>query len=310
MEWIASLLVFAALCAAVSALASARAPRMAELRLQRLGQAPALSANPALASDAGLMDQHSGWLFRLLAPLANPNRDRRAESFERLRLRLQRAGFRRESALVIFLGSRIGLALSLPMLVVLSPLRMLMPVGLENLAPLLAAGLGYVAPSTWLDLRARERRDAIDRELPGALDLMVVCIEAGLGLIQSLARVSSELRRSCPVVAAEFELVQLESRAGKANTDALRGLARRTGVREVSVLVAMLTQTERFGTSLADALRVHCDTMRTARMQRAEEMAAKAPLKMLFPTAMILFALMGLILGLAAIRTGVVLKAS
>ncbi len=310
MELLTSLLIFAALCAAVAALASARSPRQVELRLGQLARSRALAANPAAASGPGLVDEDAGWLFRALAPLAGRKPHERAESFERLRLRLQRAGFRRDSALAIFLGSRVALVVLLPLVAALSPLRALMPAGLEQLAPLLALGLGYVAPSSWLDLRSRKRQEAIERELPGALDLMVVCIEAGLGLIQSLARVSSELRRSAPVLAGELELVQLESRAGKSNADALRGLARRSGVREVAVLVAMLTQTERFGTSLADALRVHCDTMRTVRMQRAEELAAKAPLKMLFPTSMILFALMGLILGLAAIRAGVVLQGS
>ena len=126
---------------------------------------------------------------------------------------------------------------------------------------------------------------------------MVVCVEAGLGISACLARIAREFSRTNPVLSAEFELVTLESRAGKTNAAALRSLAMRTGAPEISSLVAMLVQTERFGTSLADTLRVHSDDLRIQRLQRAEELASKIPLKMLFPTVIIFVASMIVTIG-------------
>jgi tight adherence protein C len=147
-----------------------------------------------------------------------------------------------------------------------------------------------VAPSYWLDRARSKRQMSIILGLPDALDLMVVCVEAGLGINASLARVAREFHRSNPILSAEFELVTLEIRAGKSSTDALRALSERTGVSEVASLVAMLVQTERFGTSVADTLRVHADSLRVQRLLRAEEQAGKAPLKMMFPTLIIFIA--------------------
>jgi tight adherence protein C len=126
---------------------------------------------------------------------------------------------------------------------------------------------------------------------------MVVCVEAGLGINASLARVAREFTRTNPVLSAEFELVTLEIRAGKSSTDALRSLSERTGVSEVASLVAMLVQTERFGTSVADTLRVHAESLRVQRLLRAEEQAAKAPLKMMFPTLIIFIATLVVTIG-------------
>jgi tight adherence protein C len=160
---------------------------------------------------------------------------------------------------------------------------------------LLLGGLtafGYVAPSFYLDRRVSSRKTAITRALPDALDLMVVCVEAGLGVNQSLARVAEEFLAKSPALAAELGLVGAETRAGKSTTEALRALANRTGVADVSSLVALLVQTERFGTSVANALRVHADAMRIRRMQRAEERAQKATLKLILPSTMIFAALL------------------
>jgi tight adherence protein C len=126
---------------------------------------------------------------------------------------------------------------------------------------------------------------------------MVVCVEAGLGINASLKRVAEDFRTTHPILSAEFELANFETRAGKSTTDALRALGDRTGVQEVSSLVAMLIQTERFGTGLADTLRVHADGMRLRRLQSAEEQANKAPLKMLFPTVLIFVAMLIIIVG-------------
>jgi tight adherence protein C len=156
----------------------------------------------------------------------------------------------------------------------------------------LAAGFGFVAPSLALDMRRSRRQNEIRRVLPDALDLLVVCVEAGYAINQSLARVSDEFAGKSVNLSSEFGLVTAETRAGKSMTEALRSLADRTGVEDISSLVALLVQTERFGTSVANALRVHADAMRVRRMQRAEERAQKAPLKLIFPATLIFAALM------------------
>jgi tight adherence protein C len=300
---LSSLLMFAATVLLVLAAASALTPRMARQRLARL---QALPIDPITRgrrrAGTSLFDDRKSWMVRALAPLAGGASRTGSDGLAPLRERLIRASYRGPNALVSYLGGRVALALVLPALLWFSPLRLGLDPRYELLLPLLGLALGYVGPSYWVDRRIRKRQEEIDRHLPTALDLLVVCVEAGMGLVHSLARVGEELRPTSPVLSEELALVGFESRTGKSNSAALRGLSKRTGVREVSVLVAMLTQTERFGTSLADALRVHCDSMRVKRMQRAEEQAAKAPLKMLFPTSLILFALVGLIIGLAAIR--------
>jgi len=155
-----------------------------------------------------------------------------------------------------------------------------------------ASAFFYVLPSIVLDSRIRARQHAVTRTLPDALDLMVVCVEAGYGINQSIAQVAQEFCTKCPIVSREFDLVVQETRAGKSTTEALRALADRTGVPDISSLVALLVQTERFGTSLANALRVHADAMRIVRMQRAEERAQKAMLKLILPSTMIFAALL------------------
>jgi len=157
---------------------------------------------------------------------------------------------------------------------------------------ILVAGLFYILPSMVLENRIHSRQHAITRALPDALDLMVVCVEAGFGINQSLAQVAGEFESKCPIVSKEFSLVVQETRAGKSTTEALRTLADRTGVADISSLVALLVQTERFGTSLATALRIHADAMRVLRMQRAEERAQKATLKLILPSTMIFSALL------------------
>jgi tight adherence protein C len=175
---------------------------------------------------------------------------------------------------------------------------------------ILSSAFFYVLPSMFVDNRIKARQRAITRALPDALDLMVVCVEAGFGINQSLAQVAEEFESKSPIVATEFALVVQETRAGKSTTQALRSLANRTGVSDISALVALLVQTERFGTSLAGALRVHADAMRVLRMQRAEERAQMATLKLIFPSTLIFMALMvifvapGAYMLMSALRAG------
>ena len=215
-----------------------------------------------------------------------------SSSLVEIRRRLLAAGYRRPSSLRIYLGGRIALAALLPLLLFLSPLAESLDTFRFTFVLCGAALIGTVLPSFLLDRRIKSRQLAIERGLPDALDLMVVCVEAGFGINQSLARVAEEFATKSPTLAREFSLVVHETRAGKSTAEALRGLANRTGVSDISALVALLVQTERFGTSVAKTLRVHAEAMRIRRMQHAEERAQKATLKLILPSTMIFFALL------------------
>ena len=202
----------------------------------------------------------------------------------KLQRRLVAAGYRRNEAVAIFLGMRVGFALIL-FVVFATPLlfrpSLLMALG--------GCGVGYVLPGAWLGRMAKKRQHRIQLGLPDALDLLVVSVEAGLGLDQAIQRVGEELAFAHPDLADELSLINLELRAGKARAEALRNLGERTGVDDVVSLVTMLIQTDKFGTSVAQSLRVHSETLRTKRRQRAEEAAAKTGVKMVFPLVFCIF---------------------
>jgi tight adherence protein C len=165
------------------------------------------------------------------------------------------------------------------------------------------AALGYLLPNIVLARLAGRRQHRIKLSLPDALDLLVVSVEAGLGLDQALQRVGEELAFAHPELSDELRLINLELRAGKARSEALRNLADRTGVEDLSSLAAMLIQTDKFGTSVARSLRVHSDTLRTKRRQRAEEAAAKTGVKMVFPLVFCIFPAVWVVtIGPAAIK--------
>jgi tight adherence protein C len=202
----------------------------------------------------------------------------------KLQQRLVCAGFRRRDAIAIFLGIRLGLALVLFALVA-TPVF----VRPNVMFALAACGLGYLLPGMALGRLAKRRQHRIRLGLPDALDLLVVSVEAGLGLDQAIQRVADELAFAHQDLSDELRLINLELRAGKARVDALKNLAERTGVDDVASLVAMLVQTDKFGTSVAQSLRVHSETLRTKRRQRAEEAAAKTGVKMVFPLVFCIF---------------------
>jgi tight adherence protein C len=216
----------------------------------------------------------------------------------KLRARLVAAGYRRPEALAVFIGARLGFALVSFLLLVL-PLF-----GRPNLLfAIFAAALGYLLPGMALARMAQRRQHRIRLSLPDALDLLVVSVEAGLGLDQAILRVGDELAFAHSDLSDELRLVNLELRAGTARADALHNLATRTGVDDLSSLVAMLIQTDKFGTSVAQSLRVHSDTLRTKRRQRAEEAAAKTGVKMVFPLVFCIFpAIWVVTIGPAAIK--------
>lgn len=216
----------------------------------------------------------------------------------KLRLRLVRAGYRGDEALPVFFGIRLAVAFGAFALFA-TPVLMRPNVSLA----IGACGLGYVLPGIVLARIMKRRQHRITLALPDALDLMVVSVEAGLGLDQAMQRVGDELDFAHPELSNELRLVNLELRAGKARVEALHNLAERTGVDDVASLVAMLIQTDRFGTSIAKSLRVHSETLRTKRRQRAEEAAAKTGVKMVFPLVFCIFpAILVVTIGPAVIK--------
>ena len=199
--------------------------------------------------------------------------------------RLQHAGFRDESAVKIFYGSKVLVPLLFCILVLVS--------GLGDMGGffvyLIAAALGFLAPDFWLGRRIKKRQSKIRRGLPDVLDLLVICIEAGLSLDHATARTAVELKNAQPEVCDELNIVVLEQRAGRPRGDAWKHMAERTDVDCVRNLVTMLIQAEQFGTSVAKTLRIHSDTLRTQRVQAVEEAAAKTTIKLLFPLVFFIF---------------------
>ncbi len=246
------------------------------------------------------------WILGLFARAGNwaKPRDKGAD-LSALRKRFLTAGIRHPGAPGIFWGARVLCAALLPALVFFGALvadKKLMPLRILVIL-LVFAVLGFYLPEVILDLRIRWRKEQIVRGFPDALDLLVVCVEAGMGIDAAINRVAEEIRLSSPVLSDEFRLLNLELRAGKARADALRNLGARTDVEEVRSFATLLIQTDRFGTSVAQALRVHSDAMRTQRYHRAEELAAKLPVKLMFPLILFIFpAIFVVIVGPAAIQ--------
>ncbi len=202
---------------------------------------------------------------------------------------LVQAGYRRPNAGLLYMGLRVVLA-GAGILVGIVLATFLGASAPQRLLFLGVCGIfGWMLPFVVVLRRLRKRQREIQRTLPDALDLMVVCVEAGLGLNQALVRVGEEMERVSGALSEEFTLVSLEIRAGTPRGDALRNLADRTGLPDVRGFTAMLIQTDRFGTSIADALRIHADELRTKRRQRAEEAAAKLTVKMLIPIVLFIF---------------------
>jgi len=235
-------------------------------------------------------------LEQALDPLSKALPLSQAET-SRTRAWLIQAGYREARHLSMYTASRILLALvGIAGVIVFSGVN----------SPLLMVGIGgfgFFLPRFWLKRKIRARQHRITLGLPDALDLTVICVEAGLALDQALLRVGEDLRHLHPDLSSEFHMVNLEMRAGKPRVEALHGLAERTGVSDVRALVATLVQTDRFGTSISQALRVHSDSLRTERRQRAEEQAAKTTIKMIIPLVLfILPSLLVVTLGPAMIQ--------
>jgi tight adherence protein C len=215
-----------------------------------------------------------------------------------------RAGIRHESALSIFWGSKIFLSVFTTATFIVLRLLVfkLTSYQMTVIIAVFAALIGYYLPNLWLRQKTDKRRENILNALPDALDLLVVCVEAGMGLDSAINRVAKDSQDGSPELSDELHFMTLELRAGKSRRDALRNLALRINLDEVKSLVTLLIETEKFGTSMAEALRVYSDSYRIQRQQRAEEVAAKLPVKLLIPLGLFIFpALFVVILGPAFI---------
>jgi tight adherence protein C len=223
------------------------------------------------------------------SPLAKPLQPKTEKEVGRLKQRLGFAGFRNESAVSVFLGMKfIGLMIGL--FVCGGPLLILNGASQKTLmyVVLIAGGLFYL-PDLVIWFLGRSRKQAIFLTLPDALDLLVVCVEAGLGLDQAMRKVSEEMKRTARVICEEFGLCNFQLQMGKQRAEVLHDLGQRTGVDDLRALSAILIQADKFGSSIAQALRVQSDSMRTRRRQLAEEKAAKTAVKLIFPLVIFIF---------------------
>lgn len=240
----------------------------------------AAMAGPPLTARNGNGARWAGWLTPLGRWLLPGSKTERAR-IERL---LFIAGHRGPNAVPVFFGVKTALALALPVAwLAVAPAMPEMIGGQRWLIVGAAAFIGLVAPNRWLELRVARRQKRLRDGFPEALDMLVICVEAGLGLTGAIARVADELKYSRPELAAELDIVNAEMRTGVDREVALENLNARTGLVEIRGLVSLLVQTLRFGTGIADSLRVYSSEFRDQRMQAAEERAGKIGTKLIFP---------------------------
>jgi tight adherence protein C len=262
-------------------------------RLQTIVGSRAVSAGSALG---WLLERKPSTVEKVIKPFQNVL-PRSPEEVSVVQKRLIRAGYRNDSHVDMFYASKVLVPASLALLATTVA---------SDIGPLfayaVALGVGFLIPDFWLGNRMKSRQEKIRKGLPEALDLMVICTEAGLGLDQALQRVAEELRTSQPEIRDELALVNLEQKAGRPRDEALRHLAERTDVDTIRALTGTLVQADTFGTSIAKTLRVYSDTLRTQRRQGAEEQAAKTTVKLVFPLVFFIFPSIFLVaLGPAAI---------
>ena len=257
-----------------------------------------LSASPQSPSAWQLMANRMG---PLLTRLATPKDGGKVSD---LRIHFFNAGLRHALWLPGFLVAKVFLALLLPaLLLAFGGLLGAQALSAPTLTGLvLLCGIGYYVPNMVLNLKVSARQREIQEAMPDAIDLLTICVEAGLGIDAAMRKTGSELNLRSPALAEELDLVVLELQVGASRETAMHNFSMRTGVEDVGVFVTILLQSEHFGSNMADSLRVHSETMRDKRMQRAEEIAAKIPIKLLFPTLFFIFpSIFIVLLGPAAI---------
>jgi tight adherence protein C len=287
-------LMVSSLVLLVSMLVSGRSDRVESRIDDLMGKATHVAEQPDTVAQIARTT-----LPKMAAPLVPDNEEERTL----LKARLIHAGLYSPQAMPVFLGVKM-LLMVLPALIGLS-------IGVVGIVPMrhgvmggaLLGVLGMIGPSLWLDWRKGKRQTSLRRALPDALDVLVICLEGGLSLPGALRRVATELRSAHTLLAGELNIAQREIQLGQPTGEAMSHLGERSDLEEVRSLAAVITQADRFGASLVKSLRVHADTLRLKRQQRAEEMAQKAGTKILFPTLLFIFpAIFVVILGPAAIQ--------
>lgn len=254
---------------------------------------------------AGETQDNKAKLLNLFSLLGRKVVTPRPEDYSQVRLRFLKAGIRNPKAGEIYWGAKSFLALAMPGIFLTARFTILRITNGSTVlvVAVLAALAGWYFPDLWLKVKTQRRKEKLLAALPDTLDLLVVCVEAGMGLDSAFHRVAQEIRFNSPEMSDELRLMNLELRAGKSRQDALHNMALRSDLDEMTSLVTLLIQTDKFGTSMAASLRVFSDAYRTQRYQRAEELAAKIPVKLVFPLILFIFpALFTVILGPAAIR--------
>jgi len=275
----------------------AGAIRLAQDRAQRRKMLEKITTHTHHDHVTGASDESStttpkkGFQFSFLQRMGKKVLPEGSDQYSLTRKRFLKAGLRWEGAPSVFWGIKILLPVIMVGLFIVLQMNITgpLPPHLAILVFIILAAGGFYAPDFWLQFKTMKRREEFFRGLPDALDLMVVCVEAGMGLDATINRVGDEMALSNKVISDEFNLINLELRAGKQREDALRNLSHRTDLEDVRALVTMLIQTEKFGTSIAKSLRVFADAFRSKRFLKAEEIAAKMPIKLIFPLILFIF---------------------
>jgi len=283
--FLAMLLLFAGLYQYIRQNAGAR--ELTE-KVRKTGKNRNASSREKLSSETRDADRNP--ILNFLSLLCKRFIPKQLADYTQMRTRFLMAGLRKANAPGLFWGSKFLFAFSLPLCFFLG-IIFLKPVdgSTKLFTSFFLAFSGYYLPDIWLRMKTSARKDKIAEGMPDMLDLLVVCVETGMGLDAAINRVAKEIKLSNEVLSEELNILNLETRAGKSRQDALRSLAERTGIEDIHSLVTLLIQADKFGTSIAQSLRVFSDSFRTKRFQRAEEIAAKVPVKLVLPLILFIF---------------------
>ena len=297
-------LVVASIAALLFGLRSAAGARVDPLaRRIQTSALPRAPSMPAPARERPEPTAASTLLDAALKPVVSVAKPADEAELQGLRSRLSHAGYRSERALYWYLSSKVFLCLGGAALYLIYDAQRAQPDNQAALYTIIAMIVGFYAPSLWLNQRVRDRQQELERALPDALDLLVTCVEAGLGLDSALNRIAGESGMASRLLEQELLQTSREMRAGLGRGEAMRRLASRTGVAELKYLASVVVQTEIFGTSVAKSLRMMSDGMRIRRSQRSEERAATVAVKMTLPLVLcILPSLFTVLLGPAVLN--------
>lgn len=292
-QWIVLALIFVAAFGTVFGVLYAFSPDRMRGRMERIA-----SETGSFTGDAGQRQALIDTIVRWAQPVSRLSLPKEGWEHSQLRIRFMNAGWRNANAAPLYFAAKTLLAVALPMFGLVAtastPAFQQESAMFAMLAVL--AAIGYYIPNILLSRKVATRQRTVFEEFPDVIDLLTVCVEAGLGLDAALMRVADELALRCPVLADELQLMLLELRSGFSKEKALGNLSLRTGVEDVDKFASMLVQADRFGTSLGESLRVLSDMLRTKRRMRAEEQAAKIALKLLFPLIFTIFPTLLLVL--------------